>query len=58
MTIGGWLFLCGSWSAILALCVFCFWKIMTSTRENIHAPLDIDTDEHAAPGAAASQGDA
>ena len=53
MTIGGWLFLCGSWSAIIALCVFCFWKIMSSTRENIHAPLDIDTDDHAAPGAAA-----
>jgi|GEM_PF-852869 len=44
MTAAGWIFLLVSWSAILALCGFCFWKVMTSSRENIHAPLDIDTD--------------
>ncbi len=45
MTAAGWIFLVVSWGAILALCGFCFWKVMTTTRENIHAPLDIDPEE-------------
>jgi len=56
MTAAGWIFLVVSWSAIIALCGFCFWKIMTSTRENIHAPLDIDTDEHDQHDDAANRG--
>jgi len=46
MTTAGWIFLLVSWSAILSLCSFCFWRVMASSRANIHAPLDIDTDEH------------
>jgi hypothetical protein len=56
MTAAGWTFLLVSWGAILALCGFCFWKIMTSTRENIHAPLDIDTDEHDEHAGAGTRG--
>ena len=39
----GWTFMCVSWGAIFLLCGFCFWKIITTKKKNIHAPLDIDT---------------
>ncbi len=39
----GWSVMLLSWSAILMLCCFCFWKILHTRRDNIHAPLDIDT---------------
>ena len=43
MNAWGCLILGVSWSTILILCVFCFCKVMSTTRKNIHAPLDIDT---------------
>ncbi len=29
MTAGGWVMLIGSWAVILALNLFCFWKLLT-----------------------------
>jgi len=43
MNAWGCLILGVSWVTILTLCVFCFCKVMKTPRENIHAPLDIDT---------------
>jgi len=44
MHASGWIIMTVSWGAILLLCGFCFWKILVTRKENIHAPLDIDTD--------------
>ena len=43
MTNLGWLFLIVSWGAIIILSVFCFYRIIKVKKDNIHAPLDIDT---------------
>jgi hypothetical protein len=43
MTALGWTFMCVSWGAIFLLCGFCFWKVFSTKKQNIHAPLDIDT---------------
>ncbi|HVR29384.1 MAG TPA: hypothetical protein VMS86_07585 [Thermoanaerobaculia bacterium] len=41
----GWVFMIGSISMVIALVVFCYWKVLTSPRatEHMHTPLDIDT---------------
>jgi len=39
----GWTMLIVSWGAIISLSAFCFYKIMKVKKDNIHAPLDIDT---------------
>ncbi len=49
MTPGGWIFLILSWAVIIALCVFCFWKVFQIQRMNISAPLDIDTEPDEKP---------
>ena len=41
----GWIMMIMSWVVILWLAGFCFWKILVTKKENIHAPLDIDTDD-------------
>lgn len=46
MTLSGWIILIISWTAIIALAAFCFGKIFACHRRNIHAPLDIDTEDH------------
>jgi hypothetical protein len=46
MNSGGWAVLLISCGTILALNIFCFWKVFTLPREeeeDLHAPLDIDT---------------
>ncbi len=43
MTNLGWTMLIVSWGAIISLSIFCFYKIMKVKKDNIHAPLDIDT---------------
>jgi len=45
MTTLGWIFMITSWGLIITLCAVCFYKVMTTRKENIHAPLDIDTDK-------------
>jgi hypothetical protein len=49
MTLGGWIFLILSWAVIIALCVFCFWKVFQLQRMNISAPLELDTEAHEKP---------
>ncbi len=43
MTNLGWIALFVSWGAIISISVFCFHRIMKVKKDNIHAPLDIDT---------------
>ncbi len=45
MTIGGWIFMVCSITAVVSLISFCFYKVLTSSgaTERMHAPLDIDT---------------
>jgi hypothetical protein len=46
MNLGGWVVLLISCVAILALNVYCFWRVFTlpgEEEEDLHAPLDIDT---------------
>ena len=43
MTESGWIVLFVSWGSIIFISVFCFRKIMKVKKDNIHAPLDIDT---------------
>ena len=45
MTTLGWIFMLGSWGLIITLCAVCFYKVLTTRKDNIHAPLDIDTDD-------------
>jgi hypothetical protein len=33
MTTGGWVFMIGAWTAILALVIFCFTKILFNNRK-------------------------
>ena len=39
----GWIIMGISWGAIFLLCGYCFFKVITTKKENIHAPLDINT---------------
>ena len=43
MKIPGLILLIMSWSSILVLCAYCFYKVLRTTKKNIHAPLDLDT---------------
>lgn len=43
MRLSGWLIMCGSWLVIIGLSLYCTVKVLTTRKENIHAPLDIDT---------------
>ena len=47
MTTAGWIFMCGSVSAVVALTCFCYWKalVQSGSEKKMHAPLDIDTDD-------------
>ncbi len=49
MNLLGWAMLLVSWTAILLLVAVCVRKILIVDRDNIHAPLDIDTDPHSDP---------
>jgi hypothetical protein len=35
----GWIFMAGAWSGIIALNVFCFWRILSEKKEEIVDPL-------------------
>ena len=39
----GWSIMLTSWLFIFLLCGFCFARILRTGKQNIHAPLDIDT---------------
>ncbi len=45
LNASGWIMLIGCIGLVCALCVFCFWKILTEPKpsEHHHTPLDIDT---------------
>jgi hypothetical protein len=43
MTLGGWIMLILSWGIILALMVFCYYKVFRIERENITPLFEIDT---------------
>ena len=47
MTALGWLFLTVSCGVVTTLVVFCFWRVLNLPRasEDLHAPLDIDTQD-------------
>lgn len=45
MNTYGWIILVVSWTGILLFSGFCFWKVFMCRKENIHAPLDIETEE-------------
>ena len=48
MTWAGWLLLTVSCGTVTTLVTFCFWRVLTlpTPSEEMHAPLDIDTDAH------------
>lgn len=39
----GWLIFIVSNTIVIALVVFCFYRVLTIPKEHMHAPLDIDT---------------
>jgi hypothetical protein len=45
MTAAGWTFMRLSCGSVLALTVFCYYRVLISPspRERMHAPLEIDT---------------
>jgi hypothetical protein len=47
MTPAGWVMMVLSCGFVLALLVFCFYRVFTTpgTQEHMHAPLDIDTQD-------------
>lgn len=47
MTAAGWLFLIVSCGGVTALVLWCFWRVLSlpAPSEEIHTPLDIETDE-------------
>jgi hypothetical protein len=47
MTAAGWIFLIVSCGGVTVLTLWCFWRVLTlpTAAEDIHAPLDIETDE-------------
>lgn len=46
MKIFGWIFLFISWSLIIGLCVFCFYKLIKVQAKNIVPELEIETEPH------------
>lgn len=49
MTLIGWILMLGSVGFVLALNVFCFWRVAKTsvTSDRLRAPLEIDTHEDA-----------
>ncbi len=47
MTLAGWILLGVSCGTVTALVLWCFWRVLRlpAPREEMHAPLDIDTGE-------------
>ena len=47
MSLAGWVFMTCSLGFVLALTVFCFYRVLAkpATTEHMHAPLDIDTQD-------------
>lgn len=47
MTGAGWLLMLSSVGFVVALNVYCFWRVLTTPapKEHLHAPLDIETRE-------------
>jgi hypothetical protein len=47
MTLAGWLLMLLSCGTVVALVVFCFWRVLRLPRPSgeLHAPLDIETGE-------------
>lgn len=47
MTAMGWFLMIVSVGSVVALTVYCFWRVLAAPRAkgHIHSPLDIDTDE-------------
>jgi hypothetical protein len=47
VTTGGWILLAVSCGTVTSLVTFCFWKVLRlpAPTEDIHAPLDIDTQD-------------
>jgi len=43
MTLGGWMMLIMAVTLVGSLMTFCFYTILTETKHNHPAPLDIDT---------------
>ena len=48
MTPAGWTFMLCSVGFVIALTVFCFYRVLSKpkTTEHMHAPLDINTHDH------------
>lgn len=48
MTFAGWVLMLGSVGFVLVLSGYCFYRVLRApvTRGHLHAPLDIETDEH------------
>ena len=45
MTLGSWLFMLGSVGSVIALCAFCFWKVLKrpGAAERLQSPHTIAT---------------
>lgn len=45
MTLAGWILMLASVGFVLALTVYCFYRVLRTPapKEHLHAPLDIDT---------------
>lgn len=45
MSIAGWILMLGSCGSVVALTVFCYYRVLRApkTTEHLHAPLEIDT---------------
>lgn len=35
MNLYGWIFMIGSWGAIISLCVYCFWRVFTTPDKDL-----------------------
>ena len=48
LTAGGWIMMVGCITLVFGLCTFCIWRILRepAPSEHLHAPLDIDTQDH------------
>lgn len=47
MTVAGWVLMLSSVGLVVALNVFCFYRVLRApkARDKLHAPLDIETHE-------------
>lgn len=45
MEPAGWIILIFSFSIVIGLNVFCFYRVLTLPKEHMHAPLEIDTQD-------------